>query len=157
MIRQIGSRLGAGVLAALVLGVLAGGLARVLMRVLVVLSGEEGRFSLTGTLGIVTIFVAMMVPGAVAAALGARGTSRVLLALGATVLLFQSVVIPLQEDRTAFATADGALQALVIVVLVAFPLVIVAQAVATSRLAAALARRLGPASAALREVAVVTR
>ncbi|GAA4288007.1 hypothetical protein [Georgenia daeguensis] len=156
MIRQLVPRLGAGFLAALVLALLAGGLARVLMRLLVVLSGEEGRFSLTGTLGILAVFAAMTVPGAVAAALGARRTSRVLLALGAAVLLFQSVVIPLQEDRTAFA-AGGLLQVLTVVVLAAFPVVIVAQAVATSRLAAALARRLGPASPGVRERVAVVR
>ncbi|MCK6210232.1 hypothetical protein KZX45_06700 [Georgenia sp. EYE_87] len=144
MTRQLASRLGAGLLAALVLALLAGGLARVLMRLLVVLSGEEGRFSVAGTLGILAVFAATMTPGAVAAALGARRTSWVLLALGAAVLLLQSVVIPLQEDRTALADAGGLLQGVTVVVLAAFPVVIVAQAMATSRLAAALARRLGP-------------
>jgi PPE-repeat protein len=112
--RRVGYRIGAGLLAAIVLAVLAGGLARVLMRLLVVLSGEEGRFSVAGTLGILAVFAAMMVPGAVAAALGAHRTSRVLLVLGAAVLLLESVVIPLQEDRTAFAAAGGLLQTLTV-------------------------------------------
>jgi hypothetical protein len=141
MLRHLGTRLAAGALAALVLGVLAGGVARLLMRVLVLLTDEVPRFSVTGTVGIIAIFALMMLPGALAAALGARRTSRVLLALGVAVLLFESVVIPLQEDRTAFTTAEGLVQALTVVVLLAFPVVILAQAVATAQLARALARR----------------
>lgn len=155
MLRQIGTRVGAGLLATVVLAVLAGGLARVLMRLVAVLSGEAGGFSVSGTLGILAVFALMTAPGAVAAALGARRTSTVLLMLGAAMLLLQSVVIPLQEDRAAFVTADGLVQAMTVAALAAFPVVIVAQAVATSRLAAALARRLAPAPPGVRVGAAV--
>jgi len=141
MLRQIVLKMGAGFLATLVLAVIAGGLARALMRLLAVLAGEEGRFSIAGTLGILLAFAVMMVPGGVAAALGARRTSRVLLALGAAALLFQSAVILVQEDRTAFVEATGLVQALTVVVLLGFPAVIVAQAVVTGRVAASLGRR----------------
>ncbi|WP_043501366.1 hypothetical protein [Georgenia sp. SUBG003] len=142
MLRQIGPRVAAGVLAALVLGVLAGGAARVLMRMLAVLSGDTPRFSAGGTLGVLLIFSLVMLPGAVARALGRRRSGTVLLALGAALLLFQSVSIPLQEDRAGLVPAGPAVMAFTLLVLLAFPAVIAAQTVATSRLAVALARRL---------------
>jgi hypothetical protein len=143
MSRRVVSRVGVGVGVAVLLGVVAGAAARVLMRLLVVVAGEEGSFSVTGTLGILGGFVMLMVPGAVAAALEARRTARVLLVLGAGLLLFQSAVITTQEDRSAFLGADVLVQALLVVILVGFPAVIVAQAVVTGRVAAALGRRLG--------------
>jgi len=142
MLRQIGPRVLAGVLAAIVLGVLAGGLARVLMRLLVVLSGDTPRFSAAGTLGVLMIFAMVMLPGAIVRALGRRRAGSVLLVLGAAVLLFESVNIPLQEDRTGFMSAGPAAMVFTLLVLLAFPAVIVAQAVATSQLSVALARRL---------------
>ncbi|PFG39619.1 hypothetical protein ATJ97_2130 [Georgenia soli] len=142
MLRQIGSRVAAGALAAVVLGVLAGGVARVLMRLLVVLSGDAPRFSTTGTLGVLLIFAMVMLPGAIVTALGRRRAGTVLLVLGAALLVFQSVNIPLQEDRTGFMSAGPGALALTLVVLLAFPAVIVAQTVATSQLAVALTRRL---------------
>lgn len=142
MLRQIGSRVAAGALAAVVLGVLAGGVARVLMRLLVVLSGDTPRFSTAGTLGVLLIFATVMLPGAIVTALGRRRAGTVLLVLGAALLVFQSVNIPLQEDRTAFVSAGPAVTVFILLVLLAFPAVIVAQTVATSQLAVALTRRL---------------
>ncbi|KAE8762302.1 hypothetical protein [Georgenia thermotolerans] len=141
MLRTIGTRVLAGLLAAVAVGVLAGAAARLLMRLLVVLSGGEPRFSVLGTFFIVVVFIIAMVPGAVTGALGARRTGHVLLGLGAGFLIFQSVNIAVQEDATEVIEAGSLMLALAILVLVGFAVVAVAQAVAVARLARALARR----------------
>lgn len=143
MPRSIGQRVLAGLAAALVVGVLAGLASRVLMRLVVLVAGGAPRFSLVGTVFVVLVLAGAMLPGAVAAALGGRWSARVLLGLGAAFLLFESVNIPLQEDRTQIMEAGGLTIALALVVLAAFPAVIVAQSVTTARLARAWAGRPG--------------
>jgi hypothetical protein len=79
-------RLALGVAAALVVGVVCGGVARLLMRVMVVLADEEGSFSLAGTVAIVLTYAVFALPGAVlAAGWGGRGRSA-LLVLGGLAL-----------------------------------------------------------------------
>ena len=70
-------RLALGVAAALVVGVVCGGVARLLMRVMVVLADEEGSFSLAGTVAIVLTYAVFALPGAVlAAGWGGCSTNR---------------------------------------------------------------------------------
>jgi hypothetical protein len=71
-----------GVAAALAVGVVCGGVARILMRVMVVAAEEETTFSLAGTAAIMVVFAAFALPGAVLAALTRRRWRSVLLVLG---------------------------------------------------------------------------
>jgi hypothetical protein len=93
-------RSGAGVLAATAVGAVAGVLARVLMRLIALVAGGPTSFSVGGTVAIVLIFVVVVLPGAVACAFHLRRTGWALLRAAGALLLFQSVVIPLQEDLT---------------------------------------------------------
>lgn len=136
----------AGAAAALTIGVLAGVTARVLMRLVAVVAGGETGFSLSGSLAIVALFVVAMLPGAVALGLGRRRTGAVLLWTGAALLLFQSAVIPLQEDRAALFGAGTVTTVLAVVLLLSFPALVLAQTVATARAARLLAARLVPAA-----------
>jgi hypothetical protein len=79
-------KVGVGILAALVAGVALGLLARLLMRLATLAAGQDGEFSLGGTAGIVVLFVAFTLPGAVLAALVTRRGRSVLLAAGAVAL-----------------------------------------------------------------------
>jgi hypothetical protein len=71
-----------GVAAALAVGVVCGGVARILMRVMVVAAEEETTFSLAGTAAIMVVFAVFALPGAVLAALTRRRWRSVVLVLG---------------------------------------------------------------------------
>jgi hypothetical protein len=86
------------VLACLVAGLLVGGAARVLMRLVSLAAGDDGGFSLGGTVAIMLAYATFMLPGALA-----PGRARtVLLVLGALVLCVPAASIAGQEvDGTA--------------------------------------------------------
>jgi hypothetical protein len=72
---RLARRLVVGLAAGVVAGLVCGGLARVLMRVVSVVSGDQPEFSWSGTIFIVLLFVLAAVPGAMVAA-GYRGRGR---------------------------------------------------------------------------------
>ncbi|GAA1646087.1 hypothetical protein GCM10009790_29070 [Georgenia ruanii] len=141
MLRTIGTRVLAGLLAAVAVGVLAGAMARLLMRLVALLGDGETRFSALGTFFIVLVFVGAMLPGALTTALGARRTGYGLLALGAAFLLFEAVNIAVQDDAAELVRAGGSRLLLVVLVLGAFVVVAAGEAWGIARLARALARR----------------
>jgi hypothetical protein len=64
------------VAAALAVGVVCGGLARVLMRLVAVAADEETSFTLAGTAAIMVVFAAFALPGTLLAALAVRPRGR---------------------------------------------------------------------------------
>ena len=96
---------GAGIGAAIGTGVLVGGLSRVLMRLVSITSGAAGAFSWIGSLSIVLVYAAAMVPGALVAA----GTTRVarwfVAAAGGVFLCFPAVGVAAEEigNRTGWS------------------------------------------------------
>ena len=90
------------VVACLAAGVLVGGVARVLMRLVSLAAGEDGGFSVGGTVAIVLAYATFMLPGAVA-----PGRARTaLLVLGAVLLCVPAASIAGQEvDATGGLTA----------------------------------------------------
>jgi hypothetical protein len=75
-----------GLAAALAVGVVCGGVARILMRLVVVAAEEETSFSLAGTVAIMVVFAVFALPGTVLAALTRRRWRSVLLVLGGLAL-----------------------------------------------------------------------
>jgi hypothetical protein len=71
-----------GVAAALVVGVVCGGVARILMRVMVVAAEEETSFTLAGTAAIMVVFAVFALPGTLLAAATRRRWRSALLVLG---------------------------------------------------------------------------
>jgi hypothetical protein len=126
-------RLGAGLLAAVLLGTVAGLLAGALMRLVTLLAGDVAQLGAIGTVLVVVTFVVPMVPGAIAAAWRMRRTGVVLLVAGAAFLLGESVVILLQEDRAHVVQQGGATVALALVLVVAMWALVVVEAVAVGR------------------------
>ncbi|GAA4479847.1 hypothetical protein GCM10023094_25520 [Rhodococcus olei] len=90
-------RLAAGVAAAVVAGAVVGVLARTLMSLTTVVGGGTQGFSSGGTAGILALYAAAMVPGALAAAAGSRLVSRVLLTAGALFLCVPAVGVAGEE------------------------------------------------------------
>ncbi|HEX6247203.1 MAG TPA: hypothetical protein VFZ64_04980 [Nocardioidaceae bacterium] len=79
-------RLGVGLGAAVVTGLAAGLVARLMMRLATMAGGGDTSFSIGGTAGIVLVFVAAALPGAVLAALMARRGRSALLVVGSLLL-----------------------------------------------------------------------
>jgi hypothetical protein len=98
------SKVGLGLGTAVVVGVVDGGVARVLMRGVALATGEPPAFSMEATLGIMLVFAITAVPLAVTSRLtlrrGVRLTSGI---VGTLLLAFFAVNIGLQE----VANADG--------------------------------------------------
>jgi hypothetical protein len=91
---RILQRLGIGIAAAMVTGVVLGLAARVMMRLVAVAAGHEGApFTLGGTLGIVAAFVIVAVPGAVVASFVSRRGRSLPLVLGALLLCVPATAI----------------------------------------------------------------
>jgi hypothetical protein len=93
-----------GVVAAVVGGVLAGLVMRVLMRAMALVAGAPGPFTLGGTVFIVLAHVLPLLPGAVALAASGRRWPWVLLGLGMAWLLFVAVTIGVQDIAAATLT-----------------------------------------------------
>lgn len=91
------ARLGCGVLAAVVAGVVVGAVARVLMRLTTAAAGGDPGFSWSGSAGIVTLYALAMIPGACAAAATRRRIAAVLLAAGALFLCVPAVGVASEE------------------------------------------------------------
>jgi hypothetical protein len=89
-------------LACLVAGLVVGGVARVLMRLVSLAAGDDSGFSVGGTIAIMLAYATFMLPGALA-----PGRARtVLLVLGALVLCVPAASIAGQEvDGTAGLSA----------------------------------------------------
>jgi peptidoglycan/LPS O-acetylase OafA/YrhL len=91
-------RVGAvGVIAALVGGVAVGIVARVLMRAVTVAAGNEGEFTLGGSLFIVLIYAVAMIPGGVVAAMTTRWWRWLVAAGGSIFLFFPAVGVASEE------------------------------------------------------------
>ncbi len=90
-------KLAAGVAAAVVAGVVVGAFARLLMRLTTSVAGGDPGFSWGGTAGILTLYVAAMIPGAAATAVGVRRVSRLLLVAGAVFLGVPAVGVASEE------------------------------------------------------------
>jgi hypothetical protein len=71
-----------GVAAALAVGVVCGGVARILMRLMVVAADEDGSFTLAGTAAIMVVFAVFSLPGTLLAAATRRRWRPTLLVLG---------------------------------------------------------------------------
>ena len=96
------SNVGLGLGTAVMVGVVDGGLARVLMRGVALATGEPPSFSVEGTLGIMLVFAVTAIPLAVTAQLTARRGARVAAGVvGTLVLGFFAVNIGLQEVTNA--------------------------------------------------------
>jgi hypothetical protein len=90
-------RIGAGMVGALVAGVLLGAASRLLMMLVAVAAEATSQFSWPGTAGIVAAYTVAVLPGAVLAAFVRRRGRWLLLALGAGVLLFPAVGVAGEE------------------------------------------------------------
>ncbi len=136
------ARVLAGLGAALLAGAVAGAVARALMRLINLVGGEQGEFSVVGTAMILLVFGVAMIPGAVARALDARRTAVVLLTLGAGFVAFQGTVIATQDlaalDLGDLATGQWLALA---AILVAFAASFVGLAVLAWRFAGRFTRR----------------
>jgi hypothetical protein len=91
---RILQRLGIGIAAAMLTGVVLGLAARMMMRLVAVAAGHEGApFTLGGTLGIVAAFVIVALPGAVVASFVSRRGRSLPLVLGALLLCVPATAI----------------------------------------------------------------
>lgn len=99
-------KIGIGLAAALAAGLVLGAVARLMMRLATLAAGHEGEFSLGGTMGIVTMFVVVAVPGAVLAALLTRRGRSALLVLGALLLCVPATGVAAADlgDLTGLST-----------------------------------------------------
>ena len=84
-------------IAALVGGVAVGIVARILMRAVTVAAGNEGEFTLGGSLFIVLIYAVAMIPGGVVAAMTTRWWRWLVAAGGSIFLFFPAVGVASEE------------------------------------------------------------
>jgi hypothetical protein len=87
----------AGIGAAVGTGVLVGGVARVLMRLVSISSGAAGEFSWGGSLSIVLVYAVAMLPGALVAAATTRVVRWFVAAAGGVFLCFPAVGVAAEE------------------------------------------------------------
>lgn len=91
-------RVGAvGVAAAVGAGIVVGGLSRVVMRLVSIASGAAGDFTWAGSLAIVIVYAAAMLPGALVAAATTRPIRWYVLAAGSVFLCFPAVGVASDE------------------------------------------------------------
>jgi hypothetical protein len=83
--------------ASLIAGVAVGAVARFLMRLVAVATGNGSSFSWSGTAFIIGLFVVVMFPGALLAAASSRRSRWVLLAAGAAFLFVPATGIAMEE------------------------------------------------------------
>jgi hypothetical protein len=88
---------GVGIGAAVGTGVLVGGLARVLMRLVSIASGAAGEFTWGGSLSIVLVYAVAMLPGALVAAATTRVARWFVAAAGGVFLCFPAVGVAAEE------------------------------------------------------------
>jgi hypothetical protein len=86
-----------GVVAALAVGVIVGGAARVLMRLVTLSAGHSGKFSWSGSISIALIYAVAMVPAGVAAAMTVRWYRWLFAAAGSVFLCFPAVGVASEE------------------------------------------------------------
>lgn len=90
-------RLGLGIAAAVTAGTVVGTVARVMMRAVRLARGTPAEFSWAASVGIVGLFVLLMIPGAVLAALRAGRGRTVLLWVGGAILLVPALGVGNEE------------------------------------------------------------
>jgi hypothetical protein len=95
-----------GAAAALVVGVVCGGMARLLMRLMVVAADEEASFSVAGTAGILVVFAVFALPGTLLAALTRRRWRSALLVLGGLAMCVPTTSIA-ESDLAAAGFFSG--------------------------------------------------
>jgi hypothetical protein len=83
---QVVRKIAVGIAAAIAVGAVCGGVARIMMRLVNVVAGHESSFSIGGTLGIMMIFALFALPGALLATFLRRRGRSALLVLGALAL-----------------------------------------------------------------------
>jgi hypothetical protein len=93
----VGSRTGAGVLAALVAGTALGAVSRALMALVTVAAGKESSFSWSGTASILGLYVLVMVPGGAVAGLTTRRLRWLLPGAGALFLCGPAIGVASEE------------------------------------------------------------
>ncbi len=90
-------KISAGVVGALVAGILLGATSRLMMMLVALAAGGSSEFTWSGSLSILVGYAVVMLPGALLAALVRRRGRWLLLAVGAGVLLFPAVGIASDE------------------------------------------------------------
>lgn len=103
-----GRAVGIGAVVAILVGALAGGVARVLMRLVAVAAGHTGEFTWGGTLAILLAFIVVALPGAVAAA-AIRGQLRwIVPVVGALLFCVPATGIAFEEvgDAALLSTSE---------------------------------------------------
>ncbi|RFU19510.1 hypothetical protein [Geodermatophilus marinus] len=94
---QVLVRIGVGIAAALVAGVVAGGLSRAAMAAVTVAAGHESSFSWSGTGFVLGLYAAVMLPGALAAVVTTRRVRWLLPVAGALFLVVPAVGVAGEE------------------------------------------------------------
>ena len=111
---------GYGCLSALVAGTTDGVVGRILMRCFAVVGDGTPAFTIGGSAAIVFLFVLSAVPGAIASALVTRRMLTVLLYIGGAVpVVWNGLVIGLQEWSAALDRGVGATEVVMLVVVTA--------------------------------------
>jgi hypothetical protein len=100
-------RLTRGLIAAVVPGVLSAAITRALMSGIAWATNQEPSFDPASSLIIVAIYVVFLLPGCLALAFTRSWWSRALFAAGCGVILFEAVVIGLQETSAAQNLTSG--------------------------------------------------
>lgn len=129
--RQVARAVARGTAAAVLWGVVAGALMRLLMRVANVVTGGEPGFSVLGTAMILVFFVVLLLPGGIALAVSRGRWPWAVLLLGTAALAAQSVNIGLQDLEERFLTTRE--WVLVLLVSVAMAGVLAGQAALVAR------------------------
>ena len=111
---------GYGCLSALVAGTTDGVVGRILMRCFAVVGDGTPAFTIGGSAAIVFLFILSAVPGAIASALVTRRMLTVLLYIGGAVpVVWNGLVIGLQEWSAALDRGVGATEVVMLVVVTA--------------------------------------
>jgi hypothetical protein len=131
-IARAGRAVGVGVTSALVGGVGAAALTRPLMRAAALLTSDQPGFTISGTVSILLVYVACLVPGAVALVLGRSWWAWTLYGAGCVVLLGSAYGIASTTVEDA-VLMTGQRWALLVLTLTTMALVYAAQFVGVAR------------------------
>lgn len=96
-----------GTAAAVLWGLVAAALSRLLMRAAVLVTGGDPGFSVVGTAGIAVAYVVVLLPGAIALAYSAHRWPWAVFGAGAVLLATQAVNIGLQDLAAAPGLSTG--------------------------------------------------
>lgn len=132
--RRLLGRVWTGVVAAAVPGILAGVVTRLLMRLIAHTVNDQPGFSWTGSVGIVLIYVATLLPGCVALACSRGRWPWLLFSASVVLLTFEAIAIGVQETAAAHDMGVGR-WILLLLLLTAMTATYAAQFIAAARLA----------------------